>query len=89
MHQRARYRGALYLAPGKLPREAPRQRGNTHRVQHLPCAPTAHRLRNAQQVKGQGDILLHREVGQHVKGLEYESHRTTPQQGPAIVVQCR
>ena len=46
-------------------------------------------FRHAQQIEGQGDVLLDAEIGQDVKGLKDESHRAAPQQSDRVIVQCR
>ena len=60
----------------------------------MPTAASISRVRaaalgfgHAQQIQGQRDILLDREVGQHVKGLEDEADGAAAQQGRGVIVQ--
>jgi len=64
-----------------------RQCVDSHRHQHVARAPAALGFSDAQQVQGKRYILLDRQIGQNMEGLEDKADGTAPQQRRGVVVQ--
>ncbi len=85
VRQRSRNRHALHLAAGQLARIVVGALFQADRRQHLGGA----RQGLVVQQQGQGDVLLQRQVRQHVERLEHEADALAPQARGGIVVQRR
>ena len=57
-------------------------------AEHSPRASRLRRGSDADQRQRERDVLPHRQVRQHVKGLEDEAHLLAPQRGQRVVVEC-
>ena len=82
MNQRPRHRHPLQLAATELLRQPPPQPCQADRTQHG-LHPAVVAL--AEQHQGQGHVLRHVQVRQHVKGLKHKADVLTPQSGQLIV----
>jgi hypothetical protein len=84
-HERARDRDALQLPAGELARRAVLPAGEAHRGEH---AAGLRLVFDSPQKQRQPDVLLHRELRQHVERLEHEAE-VVARDGKGVVAQVR